>query len=328
MMRHARVWAAISVVGAGVFVALPVDAQVSVVQALRRASFHATSHLIVGTADTSGVRLDIESGFLACREGDDSAYCDGIRALIYQARQDGIGTTSTDGVRLMNSTAAAAGAQQYSPRTCWEGQGWKTDATAASQSVVFCLETQPVQGTSAPTGNFILKASINGGAFSTVGTFGSSGVFTSANVIVGTLGLSTPSNQLMYWTTSTVMRAPTDGAWRITDWGEGNRYDVTLADWGSTLSAESVSVADAAVLSGPASGVGRLIISIGTDNEVCLFNLRGTDAPELNADEDGGGICTITKDTATSINVYYESGYKIQNTRGGSRALRIALIGG
>jgi hypothetical protein len=174
----------------GGFLSLPASAQVSIVQALRRASFHATSHYIVGTADTSGVRLDLESGFLACREGDDSAYCTGIRALIYQARQDGIGTTSTDGVRLMNSTAAAAGAQQYSPRTCWEGQGWKTNATAASQSVVFCAETQPVQGTSAPTGNFILKVSINGGAFSTVGTFSSDGQLIVPTAIVA--GAVTP----------------------------------------------------------------------------------------------------------------------------------------
>src|ERR1700677_3601459 len=43
-----------------------------------------------------------------------------------------IGTTSTDGIVLINSTAATASIQQYSPRLHFEGQGWKTAATAAS----------------------------------------------------------------------------------------------------------------------------------------------------------------------------------------------------
>jgi len=79
-----------------------------------------------------------------------------------------IGSTSTDGFLLRNTTAAAAGAQQYSPRSVWEGRGWKTTATAASQAVAFMAETRPVQGTTAPTGTWALAASINGGAYSDV----------------------------------------------------------------------------------------------------------------------------------------------------------------
>lgn len=88
-------------------------------------------------------------------------------------RIDSLGATATTasagiGSYLRNTTAAAAGAQQYSPRSVWEGQGWKTTATAASQAVAFMAETRPVQGTTAPTGTWALAASINGGAYSDV----------------------------------------------------------------------------------------------------------------------------------------------------------------
>lgn len=76
----------------------------------------------------------------------------------------GIGTTSTDGLLLTNTTAAAAGAQQYSPRLHLRGQGWKTNATAASQSVDWIVENRPVQGAVNPTGALTFGVSVAGGA--------------------------------------------------------------------------------------------------------------------------------------------------------------------
>ena len=81
-----------------------------------------------------------------------------------------LGTTPTAGLSFINSTAAAAGAQQVSPSLIWEGKGWKTDATAASQSVNFRAYVLTVQGASAPTGHLTFDASINGGAYSTLRT--------------------------------------------------------------------------------------------------------------------------------------------------------------
>lgn len=79
----------------------------------------------------------------------------------------GLGATPSDvsGALIMNTTAAAAGAQQVSPSITLEGQGWKTTATAASQAVRFQNYVLPVQGTTAPTGTWSLAASINGGAY-------------------------------------------------------------------------------------------------------------------------------------------------------------------
>lgn len=79
--------------------------------------------------------------------------------------RDAIGATSTDGLILTNTTAAAAGAQQYSPRLRFTGQGWKTNATAASQTVDWQIENQPVQGTANPTPDLVFSSQINGGGF-------------------------------------------------------------------------------------------------------------------------------------------------------------------
>ncbi len=78
----------------------------------------------------------------------------------------GVGTTPADGVLIENTTAAAAGAQQYSPALQFKGAGWKTTAVAASQSVDFQMYVLPVQGTTSPTGLLVVQSSVNGAAFS------------------------------------------------------------------------------------------------------------------------------------------------------------------
>jgi len=72
---------------------------------------------------------------------------------------------ATEGVVLMNSTAAAAGAQQFSPMLVLDGQGWSTTNTA-SQDVRFGMQTTPVQGAATPSGTWHLMQSINGAAYS------------------------------------------------------------------------------------------------------------------------------------------------------------------
>lgn len=89
----------------------------------------------------------------------------------------GVTQGNANGLTIMNTTAAAAGAQQMSPGILWEGQGWKTTATAASQSVRFMADVLPVQGTTAPAGTWQLKSSIDGGAYTNRMTVGSDGSF-------------------------------------------------------------------------------------------------------------------------------------------------------
>lgn len=89
-----------------------------------------------------------------------------------------IGTTSADGLVLTNTTAAAAGAQQYSPRLRFTAQGWKTNSTAASQTVDWIAENQPIQGAANPKTVFALLSQVNAGGYVSqleVRPFGTSG---------------------------------------------------------------------------------------------------------------------------------------------------------
>lgn len=70
--------------------------------------------------------------------------------------------------KYRNTTPAAAGAQQVSPSTEWEGQGWKTNSTAASQSVRFDQYLLPVQGAGSPLGIFKTRFSINNAAYTDI----------------------------------------------------------------------------------------------------------------------------------------------------------------
>lgn len=82
----------------------------------------------------------------------------GARAAFLQA------STDSTGLWLQNTTAAATGAQQFSQVLTLEGQGWKTTATAASQSVKFHEVVEPVQGTTNPTGLLVWGSNVNNAA--------------------------------------------------------------------------------------------------------------------------------------------------------------------
>ncbi len=73
--------------------------------------------------------------------------------------------TSFDGFIAANDTAASSGNQQYSPRFRWRGQGWKTNATAASQPVDWIAENRPVQNTVTPTTILAFASQLNGGGY-------------------------------------------------------------------------------------------------------------------------------------------------------------------
>ena len=99
-----------------------------------------------------------------------------------------IGAVSTNAVvgnLLVNTTAAAAGAQQYSPAHRLSGRGWSTDAGGASMSVDWLTQCQPVQGTAAPTGRLVVLASVNGAAYAAVTTTTSAGWFGVGTVPAG-----------------------------------------------------------------------------------------------------------------------------------------------
>lgn len=112
----------------------------------------------VGSAATSAVE--------AVRFQDDSS------VLLVK---DGIGATPFSGLVLKNSTAAAAGVQQYSGGLQLTGQGWQTN-TGGSQTVDWRIYNQPVQGAANPTTSLVLQFQVNGGGYSTAASLNSPGV--------------------------------------------------------------------------------------------------------------------------------------------------------
>ncbi len=100
---------------------------------------------------------------------------------------------SLDAVALADTTAATSGNQQFSPRLRLTGQGWKTTATAASQSVDWIMETQPVQGSTNPTANLVFSSQTNGGGYNVGATLTNDGGTSVAQWLMPSGAAGTPS---------------------------------------------------------------------------------------------------------------------------------------
>ncbi|UCC72077.1 MAG: hypothetical protein JSV86_17165 [Gemmatimonadota bacterium] len=157
-----------------------------------------------------GVTLDGAYDFGGAAAGRTINIVDSSPVELYQPS---VGATTTDakvGLHLHNDTAAAAGAQQYSPMVVLEGQGWETDV-GSSMEVKWALQVQPIQGAATPSSEFHLLSSINGGAYtSRWSVTGGSGSDITA-------GADTD-------TTNIFGRARIDA--RSTDWAHFSHYDM------------------------------------------------------------------------------------------------------
>lgn len=116
----------------------------------------------------------------------------GSTSNILQHTFNSLGTTQTNGAGLWlrNTTAAAAGAQQISPGLVLEGQGWKTNATAASQSVKTMTYVLPIQQAANPFLRHVIAGSINGGAYYNMAYFESDGAANNTNLNFGLVTIS------------------------------------------------------------------------------------------------------------------------------------------
>ena len=103
---------------------------------------------------------------------------------ILQIIRTGLGTTSGEGLVLLNDTPAAAGAQQISPRMRFSGYGWKENATAGSQQTEYKIELVPVQGAANPQARLDFNYQINGAGYQATPTLS----LLDGNVGIGTTG--------------------------------------------------------------------------------------------------------------------------------------------
>ena len=81
-------------------------------------------------------------------------------------RKTAIGTAQTAEVTVQNSTAAALGAQQFSPGLVLEGQGWNNGSNA-SHATDWLVQDRPVQGNPV-THELVFWSAINGAAYTEV----------------------------------------------------------------------------------------------------------------------------------------------------------------
>jgi hypothetical protein len=100
---------------------------------------------------------------------------------------DAIGTTQTVAQSYLNRTAAAAGAQQYSPMIEMGGQGWNSAGTA-SEPYKIGMQVVPIQAAGDPTGRLVFYTSTNGAAYSEIARITSSGA---VQCLAGSIGFDT-----------------------------------------------------------------------------------------------------------------------------------------
>jgi hypothetical protein len=93
--------------------------------------------------------------------------------------QRALGTTSTDGLVLTNTTAATVGTTvQISPRLRFVTNAWKSNSVADSQETDFILEALGVTGTAATTGTFKISSNNNGAGYNNRFQIESNGIVT------------------------------------------------------------------------------------------------------------------------------------------------------
>lgn len=87
-----------------------------------------------------------------------------------------LGTVTTDCFSATNNTAAANGAQQFSPDLRLSGTGWQT-TTPRSEQVDWRVVNEPIQGTTHPLSNLTFNFQVNGGGYVREANLASNGIF-------------------------------------------------------------------------------------------------------------------------------------------------------
>jgi len=139
------------------------------------------------TASTSGLYWPSATSFAVSAAGAQAQLWSNATGVpVSTITKDAVGTSDADemvGLMLENTTAAASGAQQYSPLLVMVGSGWST--AASEQEVRFAQQVQPIEGSSVPTAELVVSVSVENdasGAYREIaafvsGTSGSNGGF-------------------------------------------------------------------------------------------------------------------------------------------------------
>lgn len=143
-------------------------------------SLNGAAYVPLGSGATSTLAATYAAGSTSADQTLTISGADGDHPIFSVAA---VGTAQTPGLALANPTAATAGNQKYSPLLELSGFGWKTDATAASQSVKWGVQNRPVQSAANPTSMLDFMSNINGAGYTQKVSIGSDGSIYGSNDI-------------------------------------------------------------------------------------------------------------------------------------------------
>lgn len=201
-----------------------------------------------------------------------------------------------------------------------------TTATWNEGSTTFTHWLANVTDTASASGSKLWDAQVGGVS---MGSLRKDGQLTVANNILSGAGYFIGGNGRSGFLSQSTT------AFRVVNSSQTNTYDITLADWGTTLSPEGQSVANNGTLLVGTTTLGYVFLTITGDDRACAFIARGStntvvDLTGMDPDDN----CTAVKNTATRINFYYDAagasgaGYYLQNMRGSTVTVRVLVPGG
>lgn len=201
--------------------------------------------------------------------------------------QNSVTQSDANGILLANSTAAIAGTQSISPAIVWQGNGWKTTATAGSQDVRFRADVLPVQGTANPTAIWQLGSNVNNAGYTNLLTYTSDGILS----ISSTNALTTTT------TDAFTITANSTGS-------TGVGYGINLVFKGKVSTSNDQSFGS---IQSYIRFFGSLPTTWGTGYNFNIYNNNSIITP-LNITGNVGGEVTVTNLNVTGGNAYIASG--------------------
>ena len=163
----------------------PDDIQVGVLATDAQHGFRGSA---IGESPLHALASSADPGFMSSQHYDDLANAGetAVASTLVKRGTDGVlrqilagvGVAALVGAQLTNSTAAAAGVQQYSPVQAHTGQGGSTDAGGASMEAEFGMQTRPVQGAAAPSAELHFLSQIDGAGWTSRASIDSAGKLT------------------------------------------------------------------------------------------------------------------------------------------------------
>jgi hypothetical protein len=229
------------------------------------------------------------------------AAADGTIDALIAADALGAAINTTRGLQVSNTTAAADTLQQYSPQIIWSGQGWKTNATAASQNIKCRAYLATVQGAANPTGTWTLDWSVNGVTYNNALTYTSGGSLGTSNWNISFTGNCTFPQIASGSITAANTNAFITGYKRTQTTKTGN-YTVITSDYGVYFNNSGAGAG--VTFSLPASVAGAFYIFAVLTAQTVTITANGSDTIRNGVTVSAGGGTAVNSTVGSVIRIF------------------------